>query len=106
MVYERRTALYDSGAFDRAYEMISSDSEKYESALTRNYEKWENIRHNGAAGELCRAAAVCKSEKEAADYLQSRLRSRADFLNSEWHKKTVSSSIMYDSTGLTSLNGR
>ena len=86
MIYDRWTEIYDNGTFDRVYEMISSESEKYEKAFELNYEKWDNIRNNGASNELCRAAAACKSEKEAADYLHSWLTSRVEFLNSEWHR--------------------
>ena len=86
IVKERWTEIYDSGAFDRAYEMIASDSERFEPAFTRNYLKWDNIFQNGAKNELCAAAAACTDQKQAADYLRRWLKSRTEFLNSEWHK--------------------
>lgn len=85
IVKERWTEIYDSGIFERAYEMITSESEKFESAFTRNYDKWDNIRHNEARNELCAGAAVCTDQKQAADYLKSWLESRVSFLDSEWH---------------------
>lgn len=86
IVKERWTEIYDSGTFERAYEMIASDAEQLEPAFTRNYDRWDNIRHNDARNELCAAAAACTTQKQAADYLKSWLKSRVDFLNSEWHK--------------------
>lgn len=86
IVKERWTEIYDSGAFERAYDMITSDSEMLESAFTRNYDKWDNIRHNEAKNELCAGAAACATQKQAADYLKRWLEARVNFLNSEWHK--------------------
>lgn len=86
LVMERWTEIYDSGAFDRAYDMISSDSERHEAAFTRNYDKWDNIRHNDAKNELCAGAAACTTQKQAAEYLRSWLEARVSFLDSKWHK--------------------
>lgn len=85
LVKERWAEIYDSGAFERAYEMISSDAEKLEPAFIRNYDRWDNIRNNDARNELCADAAACTTQKQAADYLKSWLKSRVDFLNSEWN---------------------
>lgn len=86
IIMERWTDIYDSGTFERAYEMIVSDSEKFEPAFTRNYDKWNNIRHNDARSELCAGAAACTTQKQAAYYLKGWLESRVDFLDSVWHK--------------------
>lgn len=86
LVMERWTEIYNSGAFERAYEMISSESERLEPAFTRNYNKWDNIRHNDAKNELCRRAAACATQKQAAEYLKSWLEARVSFLDSKWHK--------------------
>lgn len=86
IVKERWTEISDSGAFERAYEMITSDSEKLEPAFTRNYDKWDNIRHNDARNELSAGAAACTTQKYAAEYLERWLKLRVNFLNSEWHK--------------------
>ena len=86
IIRERWTEIYDGGAFERAYEMIVSDSEKLEPAFTRNYDKWDNIRHNDAINELCAGAAACATQKQAAYYLKDWLESRVSFLDSEWHK--------------------
>ena len=85
IVKERWTEIYDSGTFERAYEMISSEAERYESAFARNYDKWDNILQNEARNELCAGAAACTTQKQAADYLKNWLESRVSFLNSEWH---------------------
>lgn len=84
-VKERWTEIYDSGTFIRANELIKSEYETYEAEFNRNYEKWDNIRHNDAANELCWRAAGCTNQILAAGYLQSWLESRVDFLNSQWH---------------------
>lgn len=86
LVMERWTDIYNSGAFERVYEMISSDSEKFQTEFTRNYDRWDNIRQNDARNELCFRAAACATQKQAADYLKSWLEWRVSFLNSEWHK--------------------
>ncbi len=86
IIREKWTAAYDSGVFDRAYEMIEKDSTELEAVFTRNYDRWDNIRHNDDAGEWCARAKACKTEKEAADYLSEWLGWRVDFLNSYWHK--------------------
>lgn len=86
IVKERWTEIHDSGTFERAYEMIASESEKLEPAFNRNYDKWNNIRQNDAINELCAGAAACTTEKQAADYLKNWLESRVSFLDSEWHK--------------------
>lgn len=86
LVKERWTEIYDSGAFDRAYETIASETERFEPAFTRNYDKWDNIRSSDARNELSPAAGACSTQKQAADYLKSWLESRVNFLNSQWHK--------------------
>ncbi|MBD5145242.1 MAG: spore coat protein CotH [Ruminococcus sp.] len=86
LVKERWTEIYNSGAFDRAYETIASETERLEPAFTRNYDRWDNIRNNGARNELSYAAGACSTQKQAADYLKSWLESRVDFLDSQWHK--------------------
>lgn len=86
LVMERWTEIYNSGAFERAYEMILSDSEELEPAFTRNYDRWDNIRRNDAKNELCSRAAACATQKQAADYLKDWLQSRVSFLDSKWHK--------------------
>lgn len=86
LVKERWTEIYNSGAFERVYEMISSDSEKFQAEFTRNYDRWDNIRQNDARNELCFRAAACATQKQAADYLKSWLEWRVSFLDSEWHK--------------------
>ncbi|MBQ5319774.1 MAG: CotH kinase family protein [Oscillospiraceae bacterium] len=86
MIKEKWTSIYDSGVFERAYEMIESDKAEYAEAFERNYDKWDNLVNNDSfANELSRKAAACKTHEAAADYLTEWLKSRVEFLNGEWH---------------------
>ncbi len=86
LIRETWTAAYDSGVFDRAYAMIDADASDYQAAFERNYQRWDNIRHNSAAGELSRGAARCKTHAEAAAYLKDWLQKRVAFLDAYWHQ--------------------
>ena len=94
LVKERWTEIYNSGAFYRAYETIASETERLEPAFTRNYDRWDNIRNNGARNELSTAAGACSTQKQAADYLKSWLESRVNFLDSQWHNRLIAIKIM------------
>ncbi len=85
IIKERWTAVYDEGAFDDAIKMVTEESESITPAFDRNYDRWDNIRHNGAADELCRRAKNCKTQLEAAEYLAEWLTDRVEFLNGQWH---------------------
>lgn len=85
MIKERWTEVYDGGVFDNAIQMITEESESITPAFDRNYDRWDNIRHNGAADELCRKAKNCKTQLEAAEYLAEWLTARVEFLNGQWH---------------------
>ncbi|MDO4863651.1 MAG: CotH kinase family protein [Ruminococcus sp.] len=81
------TRAYDSGVFERTYQLIENDKTTLENDFAKNYQKWDNIRHNEAfVNELSSPARRCKTEAEAADFLLEWLRSRVDFLNSELHE--------------------
>ena len=87
MIKERWTELYESGVFERAYDMITTDSEQYEKAFEENSKKWgEAFKNESILNELCAGAASCKIEKQAADYLRSWLAGRVAFMDSQWHK--------------------
>lgn len=87
MIKETWTDAYESGVFNRAYDMIVADADNYGVAFEKNYDKWNNIRNNSSfAGELSSGAAKCKTHGEAADYLAIWLLDRVTFLNGEWHK--------------------
>lgn len=86
IIREKWTAAYDSGVFDRAYEMIESDTAQYHDAFERNYQKWDNLLHNEAANEWSKRSAQCKTHEESAAYLEEWLRTRVEFLNDNWHK--------------------
>jgi len=87
VVSEKWTAAYDEGVFERAYTMITEDTEKYSAAFERNYAKWNNIANRSEFGqELSRQSAECKNHKEAAEHLLNWLKTRVEFLNGHWHK--------------------
>lgn len=87
MVKTKWTELYDSGIFNKVTTVIENDSSRYKSAFEKNYKKWNNIKNNKEfAQELSKEAAKCKTESEAANYLVKWLKSRIEFLNSQWHK--------------------
>jgi hypothetical protein len=84
-VRSKWTNAYDSGIFGRAITQIHKDAETHQEAFTRNYERWDNLRHSEAANELTRKAAACRTQQEAADYLAEWLEARVTFLNEQWH---------------------
>ena len=87
IIREKWTTAYDSGVFERAVSSITSNSEKYQDAFTRNYSKWNNIINNDDfVNELSYAAMKCRNETEAADYLAEWLSKRVKFLNDYWHE--------------------
>ena len=81
------TKAYDNGVFDRTYELIETNKSSYENDFKKNYKKWNNIIENDYyVNELSSPARKCKNEAEAADFLLKWLKSRVDFLNSEFHE--------------------
>jgi len=87
LVSEKWTAAYDSGVFERAYAMITEDTEKYSAAFERNYAKWNNIADRSEFGhELSWQAAQCSNQKEAAEHLLKWIKTRVEFLNEHWHE--------------------
>ncbi len=80
------TAAYDSGIFERACTLITTDRNQYADAFSRNYERWNNLIENGSIrSELSWRAAECKTHAEAASFLLEWFESRIEFLNNEWH---------------------
>ncbi|MBQ9899173.1 MAG: CotH kinase family protein [Ruminococcus sp.] len=87
IIREEWTNAYDSGVFERAAEMIVSDTEAHSKSFANNYKKWNNLINNNAyAGELSDGAAACKTQAEAAEYLSEWFTARVDFLNGYWHE--------------------
>lgn len=87
IIRDKWTSAYDDGVFERAYERLENDKTSCAEAFDRNYDKWNNIINNQSfANELCSAAASCKTQAEAADYLSEWLKARVEFLNEQWHK--------------------
>ena len=86
MVRNTWTKAYDSGVFERAYQLIEKYKNDYKSDFEKNYKKWNNIINNeDFVNELSSPAKKCKTEEEAADFLLEWLRNRVDFLDSQWH---------------------
>ena len=86
IISEKWTAAYDSGLFDRTYEMIEN-SFSLAPAYDRNYERWDFNENLAIIGtEYSRRAAACRNRSESASYLLEWLRKRIDFLNGYWHK--------------------
>ena len=86
IIRDKWTSAYDGGVFTRMIDMVRGDTKTYAPAFERNYDKWDNIRHNEAGNELCPAAAACKTQEECAEYLALWLEGRVTFMNECWHK--------------------
>ena len=87
MIYKTWTRAYDDGVFERTFDLIENEKTRLENDFLKNYKKWNNILHNEEfANELSSPARRCKNEAEAADFLSKWMRSRVDFLNSEFHE--------------------
>lgn len=87
LVRERWTEIYDSGVFDRAIEMIKTDSKQYMKAFKRNYLLWENLsRTPDFTTDLSKEVAKKPTYNAAVNFLTKWLEARVEFLNSEWHK--------------------
>ena len=86
IIREKWTKAYDAGIFSDAAAEIRADSAAHTDAFARNYERWDNLRHNEAAHELARQAAACRTQEEAASYLADWLEKRIAFLDEYWHK--------------------
>ena len=85
MIKEKWTSIYDSGVFTRAYDMIETNKTQYSEEFDRNLNKWKSINNDSFRNELSLNALRCKNQAEAADYLNRWLKSRVEFLNSQWH---------------------
>lgn len=87
VISDKWIAAYNSGVFERAYAMITEDTEQYSEAFDRNYAKWNNISDKSAfANELSTKSAGCQTHAEASAYLLEWLKSRVEFLNGYWHE--------------------
>jgi len=87
LVSEKWTEAYDDGVFERAYTMITEDTENYKAAFDRNYAKWNNIINRSEFGqELSLLASRCHTHKQASEHLLEWLTTRVEFLNEHWHK--------------------
>ena len=87
MISDTWSQAYDSGVFDRTYELIKNDKTTLKNDFEKNYQKWNNIKNNkDFVNELSSPARKCKTQTEAADFLLEWLEKRVEFLNSEFHK--------------------
>lgn len=87
IIREKWSAAYDGNVFQRAIDAVRTDSQKYADAFLRDAEKWGiSTKDKDVVSELCRGAAKCKTQSDAAEYLADWLEKRIAFLNSKWHK--------------------
>lgn len=87
IIRETWTKAYDDGIFERAADLIAHDTAAYADAFDENYKKWDNIRHNESfVNELANEAKWCKTQAEAAEYLEKWFTARVKFMNEQWHK--------------------
>lgn len=87
IVSEKWTKAYDAGVFERAYATIESDTRQYGKELERNVDRWSIVfEENSYVSELSPQAYECKTQKEAAAYLLSWLKSRVKFLDGQYRK--------------------
>lgn len=86
IIKDKWTRIYDAGVFDDAVEMIETHTDKYAEEFKRNYKKWNNIIDNGEfVGELSQPARACKTQADAAAFLERWFKARVEFMNGEWH---------------------
>ena len=87
MIKDKWTKIYDSGVFDRTFQLIEDDKTSLEEDFNMNYRLWNNLICNQEyEDELSEPAKSCFTERSAAEYLLKWLRSRVEFLNSQWHR--------------------
>lgn len=87
IIREKWTNVYDRGVFENTCEMIRTDSSKYRDAFLRNTDRWGISTNDSAVtGELSQRALSCKTQSDAADFLEEWLRNRVAFMNEYWHK--------------------
>ena len=85
LIKETWTSAYEDGVFERAYELIIKSKTDLKDAFDRNYQRWDNINHESFIHELSPKAMACKTYEDACDFLLVWLRSRVEYLNSQWH---------------------
>ena len=81
--------LYDSGAFDRAVNMIRSDAADYADAFQRNESRWGICTSDPAiTGELAKQTKAIRSQADGAAQLADWLGKRVAFLDAYWRQET------------------
>ena len=86
LVRETWKRVRESGALERACALIAEDSAALQREFKKNYKKWDNIRQNRLfVYELSEPAKSCRTEAEAAAFLQQWLTARIGFLDSRWN---------------------
>lgn len=86
IIREKWTVAYDSGLFDRAYELIE-DSSALQAAYERNFARWDYRRNKAdVESELSPRSRACKNQAGSAAQLLEWLKTRVEFLNGYWHK--------------------
>lgn len=86
IIRQEWTEHYDSGMFDRVFEMIEKDTHQYSGSFERNYERWNNLIDKSAfQDELTAKSKAVKTHGEASMLLYQWLKTRVEFLNSKLH---------------------
>jgi hypothetical protein len=86
IIKQKWTESYDSGTYERAFEMIEKDTSQYSEAFERNYKRWNNIIDKSAfEQELTEKSKAVKTHDEASKLLLQWLKTRVEFLNSKFH---------------------
>lgn len=85
LVRQKWASIHDQKIIDSLVEHIDFVTKNYEKNFINNYKVWRNAGNNEILGnELCNNSAVCRSQKEASDYLRSWLIKRFAFLDELW----------------------
>ncbi len=86
LIRETWMRIRDSGVLERTVALIAEDSAALQKEFKKNYKKWDNIRQNKPfVKELSEPAKGCRTEAEAAAFLQQWLTDRIEFLDSQWN---------------------
>ena len=81
LVRDKFNSMKSKGNFDKVLDYISTITNNYETAFVANYSKWDNCGKPETIGwEVNDYSRVCKTQKEAANYMKSWLSNRLENL--------------------------
>ncbi|MCR5718308.1 MAG: CotH kinase family protein [Oscillospiraceae bacterium] len=85
IVRQTWTRAYEAGIFEQACQEILHDADTFSEAFARDFARWDSLRNEDVRNELNSRAASCRTQKKAAEWLESWLRTRIAFLDDYWH---------------------